>query len=198
MAFNNCTKIPLLHRLLTDIAQRRVKVKEAQISPYLQEDQRILDIGCGNGLLCKKLRKRGLDITPLDVANNSFLPDVRPIIYNGVRLPFNDKVFDTVLLITILHHSRNPEKVIDEGMRVASKLIIIEEIYSSQLEKYWVYTVDSLFNAEFIGHPHTNKSDTQWRQLFSEKKYIVSDVKYSLVFPWLSRVLYVVKSNGMK
>ena len=128
MAFNQLKRIPLVGKLLTNIAQRRVKVKVAQLSPYLQQGQRILDIGCGNGLLCKKLRKRGFNVLPVDIADNSFLPDVLPVIYNGERLPFNDNEFDTVLLITILHHARNPEIVLAESMRVASKLIIIEEI----------------------------------------------------------------------
>jgi ubiquinone/menaquinone biosynthesis C-methylase UbiE len=45
-------------------------------------------------------------------------------------LPFDDESFDSVLLLTVLHHASNPIKVLSESVRVSRhQLVIIESVY---------------------------------------------------------------------
>jgi len=69
-----------------------------------------------------------------------------------------------------------------EAKRVSKKIIIIEEIYTNIFNKYLTYFIDSLLNLEFIGHPHTNKTDKEWKLLFGQLGLKLTDAKYSRTF----------------
>ena len=48
------------------------------------------------------------------------------------KTKFDDNEFDTVLLLTVLHHSENPLQAVKEAVRVAKpggRLIVIESVY---------------------------------------------------------------------
>jgi SAM-dependent methyltransferase len=132
----------------------------------IQPNESVLDIGSGNCNICENLRARGIDITPLDVKNLSFVDSISPLIYDGRTIPFPDDRFEVGLLITVLHHTPDPDAILREAARVCKRLIIIEDIYSNRWHKYVTFTMDSLLNADFFDHPHTNKSDPEWRGLF--------------------------------
>ena len=95
-------------------------------------------------------------MTALDVANVSFIDSITPVIYDGVAMPFDKASFDVVLLITMLHHTPTPERVLMEAKRVARRIIVIEEIYAQTCDKYLTYFIDSVFNLELFHHPHTD------------------------------------------
>lgn len=146
--------------------QPRVKYLLAQIGSYVQDAQALLDIGCGTGYVTEALIRIGKQATAVDIRDNSLTPAVRPIVYDGVRLPFGDKSFDAALLITVLHHTPDPVHILREAKRVADQIIIVEDIYETPWQKYWTYFWDSLTNLQFIGHPHNNKTDKEWKDLF--------------------------------
>src|SRR5919108_3625942 len=99
--------------------------------PFLNKDEKILDLGCGQCIHSKLLKDHGFDVTSVDVKARSIYPDITPIVYDGKTLPFKDNEFDTCMLIAVLHHTPDPELVIKEAMRVSQKLIIREDIYSN-------------------------------------------------------------------
>jgi len=39
--------------------------------------------------------------------------------------------------------------------------------------------IDSLVNLEFTGHPHSNKSDAEWREAFTRMNLRLLDTKYT-------------------
>lgn len=66
----------------------------------LPEGARVLDAGCGEGILVDEYRRRGLDIEGLDLNYESAFVrrgDVR-------SMPFPDASFDLVLLLDVLEH----------------------------------------------------------------------------------------------
>jgi len=141
--------------------------KMQRIAAYLHEDDRILEVGCGPGSVCYLLRRHGHNVTPLDVRDLSFSADVRPVLYDGHRMPFDDASFDVALLLTVLHHP-NPRTALREAQRVARRLVIIEDVYSNRAQRWLTCFADSLMNLEFSGHPHANHSDAGWRRLFDD------------------------------
>jgi len=52
---------------------------------------------------------------------------MRYVVCGGVRLPFADGEFDTVLLLSVLHHAKSPEAVLAEAARVARHRVIVFE-----------------------------------------------------------------------
>lgn len=148
--------------------KRRNKEKTQLIGLFLDDCKKIVDIGTGSGGLARSLIQKGYVVTPVDVINKTTYTEIKPLIYNGTKLPFPDKTFDASLLITVLHHCKNPEQVFEEALRVSSKkMIILEDVYSNCLMKHLTWFMDSLLNMEFKGHPHSNKSEEEWEALFA-------------------------------
>ena len=172
----------------------RLRIKQARIARHLSAGVPILDIGAGHGGLCKALRADGFDVTPLDIQNLSFFPDVVPILYDGRQLPFPDKAFDTSLMITMLHHTPDPVQLITEACRVTRRrLVIMEDIYSNPIQKELTFFTDSLVNLEFEGHPHTNKTDAEWLAEFQKMglKLVFREDFRTLLF--FRQVIYVLE-----
>ncbi len=136
------------------------------IEPHLGKGDRILDIGSGACCLCEILLKRGWNVTPIDVKDMSLVKNIHPILYDGKRIPAKANDFDVALLITVLHHTKYPEKIIEEAKRVAKRIVIIEDVYTGEAHRKLTNFLDSLFNFEFADHPHTNKTDAEWKKTF--------------------------------
>ncbi|HZR33593.1 MAG TPA: methyltransferase domain-containing protein [Terriglobales bacterium] len=118
---------------LDDALSRRAETIKAQIEPYLEGDS-LLDIGCGNGMVADLIKDHFTkdEVQLVDVKR--YLPSRlrRQLSFTeyqeGEPLPFS-KQFDTVLLLTVLHHSRNPRRLLKLAWGItAKKLIIIESV----------------------------------------------------------------------
>jgi len=188
----------LFRRLERRWALRRAEVKRKRLVPFYRSPENILEVGSGNGALTVLLRKEGNAVTALDIADRSIFPDVDPILYDGGSFPFADRTFDTCQLITMLHHTPDPELLIREAMRVADRIIIMEDIYEGELQKHITFLADSLVNGEFHGHPHTNRTDAAWRETFNR---LGLRVEFSEEYRFLGvfrQVTYVLGMAGQR
>lgn len=161
-----------------------------KIKFFLKKEDRILDIGAGTCNVCEILLRDGYRITPLDVQDLSFVDNIKPILYNGNKIPFRDNKFDVALILTVLHHTSRPEKIIEEAKRISKRIIIIEDIYINKFHKYLTYFFDSLLNLEFINHPHTNKNDKQWKEVCEKLGLKLIGAKYSRSFLVFNHAAY--------
>lgn len=167
-------------RIIYHIKRRyRAAAMVGKIERYLNKNDRILDIGAGTCNICEILIEKGLDVTPLDVKNLSFVDNIKPIIYGGNKIPFEDNSFDVALILAVLHHLQDPEKMLLEAKRVSRRIVIIEDIYTSPVHKYITNFTDSLLNLQYRGNPHTNKSDSEWKLLFNRLGLKLKDAKYT-------------------
>jgi len=167
-----------------------VNKKVKPFLPYLNEGDKILDIGSGNGLVAYTLREARYEVTPLDVADLSYEESVKPIVYDGRKMPFEDGTFDVALLLTVLHHIDKPDVVLREACRVAQRVIIIEDIYENKFQKKLTFAMDSLVNWSYAKCPHTNKDDAEWRNTFQEMKMNLKDVVYRKVLLFFKQGIY--------
>lgn len=93
------------------------KILEA-VSPK----SRVLDVGCGNGVLLRKLAvERGCDCVGLDISSVA-IKSLKEINLSGVvarlpRLPFTESCFDTVIATEVLEHIQDPSKALQEMKR---------------------------------------------------------------------------------
>jgi len=96
----------------------------------------ILDIGCGDGTHTLELDLFGgpKRIIAGDVAdqaikvarNKSIDRNIDYIINSAYELPFMKKSFDVAILRAVLHHLDDPQKAIQEALRVADMIWVIE------------------------------------------------------------------------
>lgn len=171
MGFDLLTKYKFTRKLLLRLSISRAKQCINSFISYIDVSETVLDIGSGVGIIAEQLNEAGRTATALDIKNLSLSPKVNPLIYDGNTVPFNANAFDTALLHTVLHHIPNPKQTLKEAARVARKVIIVEDVYSGFFHKYLTFFVDSVTNLEFKNHPHSNKTDEQWRRLFDELGY---------------------------
>lgn len=89
----------------------------------------ILEVGCGNGRLCRLLSFWGYDVTGLDLVRGDYDRQMYDFIEHDMctgHLPFKDKTFDYCVSFDVLEHI--PEKWIDETIwdmfRVARTIIL--------------------------------------------------------------------------
>ena len=163
---------------LYSLSRNRSKKVVSKISKYLKNGDSVLDIGAGTCNICEILNKKKFNATPLDIKNLSLVDKIKPVIYNGEIIPFNNDNFDISLILFVLHHTDEPEKIILEAMRVSKRIIIAEDIYTNIFNKYLTYTADCFLNQEFINHPHSNKSDAEWKSLFKKFGLELKETQY--------------------
>jgi ubiquinone/menaquinone biosynthesis C-methylase UbiE len=169
------------------------KFKIERISEYLSLKDKILDIGTGPGSVCLLMQREGYNLTPVDVIDQTLSSEVEPNIYSGKKLPYKNSSFDTALILTVLHHTTNPREVLLEAKRVSKKIIIIEDIYSNPIQKYLTFFVDSIVNLEFVSHPHSNKSDSEWKRAFVGLGLQLRDAKYDRFLLFFKQATYFLE-----
>ena len=101
------------------------------ISELIENNTRVLDVGCGDGTLMKYLKdKKNVDTRGLEISKNN----VQDCTSKGLSViegnaerdlhQFPNLSFDYVVLSQTLQAFYNPEKVIDDLLRVANKAIV--------------------------------------------------------------------------
>ena len=106
--------------------------KEFQIiSELIENNKRVLDVGCGDGTLMKYLKdNKNIDTRGLEISKNNvqlcISKSLSVIEGNAERdlQQFPDLSFDYVILSQTLQAFYNPEKVIDNLLKVANKAIV--------------------------------------------------------------------------
>lgn len=183
---------PFLNYLYKRSILPRAQIKFRRIESLISKEESILDIGCGNGGVLLLLTKEGYRAKGIDVQDHNFYSGNITELYNGKKLPYSDKQSDFGLLLTVLHHAQNPISLLSEAGRVCRKLIIIEDIYTSNWNKRLLFFIDSLVNFEWFKHPHNNKTEREWEDIFSELDFtIISKQEHRLMYVFKQVTYYL-------
>lgn len=94
---------------------------------------RVLDIGCGTGLLLRDLHAAGLAVTGCDISPSMLaraaadLPASVSLAMCGTSLPFADASFDAATLLMVLHETDDaPETLLTEALRIAPTCLVLD------------------------------------------------------------------------
>jgi len=136
--------------------------KEFQIiSKLIENNTRVLDVGCGDGTLMKYLKdKKNIDTRGLEISKDN----VQKCISKGLSIiegnaekdlhQFPNLSFDYVVLSQTLQAFYRPEKVIEDLLRVANKAIVTIPNFG-----YWKIRTHLLFKGTM---PVTKNLPNEW------------------------------------
>jgi SAM-dependent methyltransferase len=136
--------------LSTDAMAIRLRKQAELLGDYLRPGNSILDVGCGPGYICQFLQEMygveptGVDVKDFRVAQIPFRE------FDGISIPFLDQSFDHVILSFTLHHSHDPQALIEECHRVARRsLLVFEDLPDTRLGKAMVFVHVQAFQRFF-------------------------------------------------
>ena len=110
--------------------QKETRHTVSLIEPHLEGCQSVLDVGCGSGYVARELEQRFPgEVWTVDIGDFRRAPTSRFSVFDGIRLPFEDKRFDLVLFSFVLHHVPDVFKplLLAEARRVARRRIFVLE-----------------------------------------------------------------------
>lgn len=136
------------------------------LGPFLTNEKTLLDIGCFDGSLAHRLAsKNNLRAEGVDVSLPHYVK-IPAKLFDGENLPYKKNSVDCCLLVDVLHHASNPEKILSEAKRVSSKSVLIKDIFTlGQLDNLSARLVDTPSLALFGERPKKYFSLREWREM---------------------------------
>lgn len=106
------------------------KWKVAEKIIELKNGYRVLDLGCGTGLVTEIISRRvnfvvGLDLSEEMIANSVKRKNIKYVVGNAKKLPFKDKEFDKVVSFTVIQDIDKWDSVFKEIKRVTNGEILL-------------------------------------------------------------------------
>lgn len=161
--------IGVLHEKL--VFNRRVEILAGWFAQLAPPAARVLDVGCGDGLISAVLQSRRPDLTlrGIDVLprNHTHIPVE---IFDGSHIPFGDQAFDVVLFSDVLHHTPDPAILLCEARRVATQCVLIKDHNRNGLAAgLRLRFMDWVGNARFgVALPYNYWTDRHWQDSWRE------------------------------
>ena len=123
------------------------KLNQNLISSFINNNDKVLDIGCGNGDLLyflektKNIQGQGIEISHLGV-KESVTKGLSVIQGDADEdlVSFTDNTFDVVILSDTLQATHKPKEVLKQMLRIGKKCIICIPNFG-----YWKYRLQILF-----------------------------------------------------
>ena len=175
------------HRVNTSPRHERIS---NNLAKHIGRAESILDVGCGTGLLTTEVGKKvgatrlaGVDVAPRAEA---FI-DVK--MYDGFHLPFEDRSFDAVMIVDVLHHCEDATQVLRECVRVAKNAVAIKDHFSfGKLSAATLLFMDRFGNwRESVAVRGTYFSPSEWVTMFDQARGHITELSWPMRMhdlPW--------------
>ena len=181
--------------------------------------QKVLDVGCGDGLLLEALKQNGSIVSGVDISEEG----VRKCVEKGFnatvvdvsneKLPFSERSFDVVTMLDILEHVYAPEILLKEAARVSKKYIIISVPNFNSLpariqvlcgkvpennlpHKGHLYWFNQRVLKKLLKQNHLKAEETSCNTIWENKPFIGKITKFLCqIFPSLFALSFIVKAE---
>lgn len=145
-----------------------------KLAPHLRPGWEVLDLGSGTGKLSRWVRERvGIRPTLADVVEFGNRVGGMPYVKleDPLSTPFEDRSFDAVMLLFVLHHVRgweDQDALLEEAARLSrSRVILIEDTPASGPERILNTAWDWALNLRHgVPKPFSFRTVEGWRQAF--------------------------------
>ena len=176
------------------VHNRRVHVLAHHLAQIIPGGGRVLDVGCGDGLISREImnQRPDLDIEGVDVMLRP-ITHIPATTFNGSVRPCGDASFDYVTIVDVLHHTTDPVIILAESRRVARKGVVIKD----HLREGFGAGV-TLRVMDWVGNrghdvvlPYNYLSRGEWDEAFRRAGLGVVEWRDELgLYPWPARFLF--------
>ena len=194
--WNENGKFKILHQ----IKRQRMTYILDQINNRKIKNLKILDVGCGGGIICEPLARLGAKVTGIDFAPNNIIAAKIHSKKNKLKINYINKdieksklneKFDIILLFEVLEHLDNWKKTIKNIKKNLNKngLIIISTINRNLLSNLFAINIaENILHWIPKGTHDYNKliKPEELKKILLKEKYNFSNIK-GLVFNPLNR-----------
>lgn len=153
------------------VFKRRVQVLSRHLSELLPKDAKVLDVGCGDGLIAKLIMERRPDLT-IEGIDVLVRPQTHVPVkaFDGTVIPHADKSFDAVMFVDVLHHTDDPLVLLREAVRVARQAVVLKDhCMDGFLAGPTLRFMDWVGNARHgVVLPYNYWPESRWEQAFRE------------------------------
>jgi SAM-dependent methyltransferase len=170
------------------VHRRRVSVLARHLSDLLPVGASVVDVGAGDGLLASRILSNRPDLqwTAIDTLDRP-TAHMPVLIYDGETLPFDDRSFDVVLFVDVLHHTTDPMALLREAVRVTrSSLVIKDHLRDGICADTRLRFMDWVGNAGWgVQLPYNYWRQSQWDAAARELRLEAAATQGSLgLYPW--------------
>jgi len=150
----------------------------------------VLDVGCGDGLVAAGVLalRPGMVLHGVDVLKRPHT-HIPVDLFDGRRIPHEDRSFDVVMMVDVLHHAENPEQLLGEAARVARRCLVLKD----HLSDGWLATprlrfMDHVGNARHgVSLAYAYWRHAQWLKAFARLGLMVERWESNLrLYPWFA------------
>ncbi len=194
--WNENGKFKILHQ----IKSHRMSYILEQIKDRDLKNLKILDVGCGGGIICEPLARLGAKVTGVDFAPNNIkaakLHSKRNnlkinYIYKDIEKSKLDKKFDIILMFEVLEHLDNWKKTIKNIKKNLNKngMLIISTINRNLISKLFAIDIaENILNWVPKGTHDYNKliKPEELKIILTKENFHFNNIK-GLVFDPLNR-----------
>lgn len=176
------------------VHNRRVRQLCRHLSDLLPENARVLDVGCGDGLLAGLIQQqrpdvdiRGIDIM---VREKTHIPVEK---FDGSVIPYEDDAFDVVTFVDVLHHTEDPNVLLREAARVAKSYVVLKDHTDEGfLSNKTLRFMDWVGNKPHgVVLPYNYWREAQWKQAFENLNFEITDWRSKLeLYPPAADILF--------
>jgi SAM-dependent methyltransferase len=161
---------------------RRVKVLSERLAALIPPKARILDVGCGDGIVAQliiELRPdvsiEGIDVL---VRENTRIPVKY---FDGFSIPHPDDSFDVVMFVDVLHHTEDPTVLLREAERVGKHIVIKDHFQDGFLAHHTLRLMDWVGNAHHgVVLPYNYWPKKRWKSAFDQIGLKIGEINESL------------------
>jgi len=158
------TTTDLLHNKF--VFGRRTRILSDWFARLVPSNSRVLDVGCGDGLISSLLQAKRPDLTiqgiDVLVRSGTRIPVTS---FDGTHIPFPDNAFDAVLFSDVLHHTDDPAILLREARRVAGQIVIKDHNCDGLAAHQRLRVMDWVGNARYgVALPYNYWTSQRWNE----------------------------------